>query len=141
MRNTTPSCPAAQRRSGVVARRMLALALIVCALPGFAAPMDSKILFARDSRIPRAVQQFAWRAIVTNCAYQQFEREQRSFWAFQTQASRVGDGVVYSINILSDLPWKKTEPPAVIEMTVVDDGGVRLTALRSTFVACALSRR
>src|SRR5262245_22749763 len=139
--NTTLSRSVGRRRTGVVVRRLAALAWVLCALAGFSAPIDSKILFSRDTPVPRTVQQFAWQAIVANCAYQQFEREQRSFWAFQTQASRVGYGVVYSINILSDLPWKKTDPPAVIEMTVVDDGGVRLTALRSTFVACALPRR
>src|SRR5215510_6706101 len=123
--NTTLSSSMGQRHTGVAMRRLAALASIFCALAGFSAPIDSKILFSRDTPVPRTVQQFAWQAIVTNCAYQQFAREQRSFWAFQTHASRVGDGVVYSINILSDLSWKKTEPPAVIEMTVVDDGGVR----------------
>ena len=135
---TTPRCSVAQWRVGVLVRRMLALALVVCALAGFAAPVDSRILFARDTPVPRPVQAFAWRVIVTNCAYQQFEREQRSFWAFQTQANRVGGGIVYSINILSDLTWRRTDPPAVIEMTVVDDGGPRLTAIQSSFVVCAL---
>jgi len=70
------------------------------------------------------------------CNYQPYEREQRSFWAYHTQARRVGADVVYSINILSYLPWKKSDPPAIIEMTVVDDGRVRLTALKSSFVVC-----
>jgi hypothetical protein len=38
-------------------------------------------------------------------------------------------GAVYSINILSE--------PTLIEMTIVDDGSVRLTALKSSFVTCA----
>jgi hypothetical protein len=46
--------------------------------------------------------------------------------------------VAYSLRILSEVPWRKTEPTAVIEMTIVDDGLLRLTALRSTFVTCAL---
>ncbi|HTY79473.1 MAG TPA: hypothetical protein VMI34_16725 [Candidatus Bathyarchaeia archaeon] len=138
--NAALSCSVARRRAGF-AGRILMLALILCAGPGFAAPEDSKILFARDTPVPRPVQAFAWRVIVTNCAYQPFEREQRSFWAFQAEASRVGGSVVYSINILSDLTWRRSDPPAVIEMTVVDDGGMRLTALRSSYVPCALHPR
>jgi hypothetical protein len=103
--------------------------------------MDSRIVFAGDTPVPRSVQEFAWRVIETRCNYQQYEREQRSFWAFATQAKRVDGGIVYSINIISDLPWKKTEPPAIIEMTVVDDGAVRLTALKSSFVVCAYQLR
>ena len=38
-------------------------------------------------------------------------------------------GVVYSVNIRSELTWKESESPAFIEMTVVDDGHMRLTAL------------
>ena len=87
------------------------------------------------------MQAFAWRVIETRCNYQPFEREQRSFWAFHTQASRVDGRVVYSINIISDLTWKRSDPPAIIEMTVVDDGAVRLTELRSSFVSCALPPR
>jgi hypothetical protein len=49
---------------------------------------------------------------------------------------KFGASVVYSINILSELTWKKSEPPAFIEMTVVDDGRMRLTALKSSFVVC-----
>jgi len=141
--NTTPlwSMVEQRRRVSVVVRRMVALALTACALAGFAAPGDSRILFARDTPVPGPVQAFAWRVIETHCNYQQFEREQRSFWAFQTQASRVDGRVVYSINILSDLTWKKSDPPAVIEMTVVDDGAMRLTALKSSFVGCTLYPR
>ena len=128
---------AARRRGGDVVWRMVSLVTILCALTGFAAAtIDSRILFARDTTVPRSVQEFAWRVIETRCNYQAYEREQRSFWAYDTQARRVGADVVYSINILSYLPWKKSEPPAIIEMTVVDDGRMRLTALKSSFVVC-----
>ena len=50
------------------------------------------------------------------------------------KTSKAGPGVIYSISILSELPWKKTDPPGFIEMTVVDDGGLRLSALKSSFV-------
>ena len=119
-------------------RRMVSVVLMLCALAGFAAaPTDSRILFPRDAIVPPSVQEFAWHVIETHCDYQSYEREQRSFWASNVQVRRVGEGVVYSFSILSELPWKKTEPPAVIEMTVVDDGRMRLTALKSSFVVCA----
>lgn len=126
-------------RVGDVVRRMVSLVAILCAVAGFAAvPVDdSKILFARDTIVPRPVQEFAWRLIATRCNYQRHEREERSFSAYNTQARKVDAGVAYSISILSELPWKKTEPPAVIEMTIVDDGRLRLTALKSSFVVCA----
>jgi len=131
-------CSAARPRGGDVMRRMVSLVTMLCALAGLAAtPIDSRILFHRNAPVPRSVQEFAWRVIETRCNYQSYEREQRSFWAYDAQARRVGAGVVYSISILSELPWKKTEPPAVIEMTIVDDGRVRLTALKSSFVVCA----
>ena len=82
------------------------------------------------------MQEFAWRVIETHCNYQSYEREQRSFWAYDARTSRVGGGVAYSIGVLSELPWKKTEPPATIQMTIVDDGSLRLTALQSTFGVC-----
>jgi len=127
-------------RVGDVARRMVSLVPILCALTGFAAvPVDSKILFARDTTVPRPVQEFAWRVIETRCNYQRYEREQRSFSAYNAQATKVDGGVAYSIDILSDLPWKQTEPPALIEMTIVDDGHLRLTALKSSFVDCEFS--
>ena len=121
----------------LVMPRMVTLALMSWALAGFSAvPADAGIVFAADSAVPRPVQAFAWRVIETRCNYQAYEREQRSFWAYDTQARRVGADVVYSINILSYLPWKKSDLPAIIEMTVVDDGRVRLTALKSSFVVC-----
>lgn len=82
------------------------------------------------------MQEFAWRVIETRCSYQSYERERRSFWAYDAQARRVGGGVAYSIDIVSEIPWEKTEPPAHIQMTIVDDGSLRLTALKSTFVVC-----
>jgi hypothetical protein len=75
--------------------------------------------------------------IETRCNYQAYEREQRLFWAYDAQARGTGTGVVYSLNILSELPWRKAEPPALIEMIIVDDGSLRLTALKSSFVTCA----
>jgi len=122
---------------GDVVRRMVSLVPILCALTGFTAvPVDSKILFARDTTVPRPVQEFAWRVIETRCNYQRYEREQRSFSAYNEQARKVDGGVAYSISILSELPWEKSEPPAFIEMTIVDDGRLRLTALTSSFVGC-----
>jgi hypothetical protein len=118
--------------------RLVSLVAMVCALTGLpAAPAHSAILFSRNAVVPRPVQEFAWRVIETRCNYQGYERAQRSFWAYHTQARSAGAGVVYSISILSDLSWRKTDPPAFIEMTVVDDGGMRLTALKSSFVVCA----
>jgi len=82
------------------------------------------------------VQEFAWRVIETRCNYLSYEREQRSFWAYDAQVRRGDAGDAYSIAILSELPWRKAAPPAIIEMTIVDDGRLRLTALRSSFVVC-----
>ena len=117
--------------------RLASLVPLLWALVGFAAaPVDSPIQFPGDSTVPRSVQEFAWRVIETRCNYQTYEYRQRSFWAYAVKTSKAGPGVIYSISILSDLPWKKTDPPAFIEMTVVDDGGLRLTALKSSFVVC-----
>jgi len=136
--DTICPCSVARQRGGDVMRRMVSFVPMLCALAGCAAaPIHSRILFPGDATVPRSVQEFAWRVIETRCNYQPYEREQRSFWAHDAQARRVGAGVVYSISILSELPWKKTEPPAVIEMTIVDDGRMRLTALKSSFVLCA----
>ena len=122
----------------ILGRRMVSLLSMLCALTGFsAAPVDAKIMFADHAAVPPWVQEFSWRVIETRCNYQSYERRQRSFWAYDARARRIDGGVVYSIKILSDVAWKKSEPPALIEMTVVDDGGVRLTALKSSFIACA----
>ena len=116
---------------------MVNLVPVLCVLGGFAAArVESRIQFAGDTTVPRSVQGFAWRVIETHCNYQPFELEQRSFWAYSAQARRGDAGIVYSIDVLSELPWKKTEPPAIIQMTVIDDGRMRLTALKSSFVVC-----
>jgi hypothetical protein len=116
---------------------MVNLVPVLCVLVGLAgARIDSRILFAGDTTVSRSVQEFAWRVIETHCNYQRYELEQRSFWAYDAQARRVDGGVVYSISILSELTWKKTEPPAIIQMTLVDDGRMRLAALKSSFVVC-----
>lgn len=125
--------------SGVNVARAMGLLLLLCALAGFSAPsLESPILFPRGTPVPRPVQAFAWRVVEKRCNYQAYERRQRAFWATAATAGAVDGGLAYSLRILSDVPWKKTEPTGVIEMTIVDDGGLRLTALRSTFVTCAL---
>jgi hypothetical protein len=97
----------------------------------------ARILFPRDTPVPPAVQVFARQVIETRCNYLGYEREQRSFWAYETRATTVSAETVYSIRILSDLPWKKTEPPATIDMAVaLQDGQIRLATLTSTFVVC-----
>ena len=116
--------------------RLASLVPVLWALVGFAgAPIDSQIQFPGDT-VPRAVQEFAWRVIETRCNYQAYEYRERSFWAYDVKTRKAGPGVIYSISILSELPWEKTDSPGFIEMTVVDDGGLRLTALKSSFVVC-----
>jgi len=118
--------------------RLVGLVSIVWTLAAFApAPYSSPILFPAGAHVPRPVQELAWRVIETRCSYQQFEREQRTFWAYDTRATKLEAGTAYSIKILSERQWNKSEPPALIEMTIVEDGGLRLTALKSTFVGCA----
>jgi hypothetical protein len=130
--------PAARWRVRVLVRRMPGLLLMLCALAGFsAAPVEASLMFAGDSAVPPSVQEFAWRVIETRCNFQSHERTQRSFWAYDARARRTDAGVVYSINVVSDVTWRKTAPPAFIEMTVVDDGGVRLTGLKASFITCA----
>ena len=121
--------------------RLASVVTVFWAVVGFSsAPGDSRIAFPGNVTIPRAVQQFAWRVIETRCNYQSYELKQRSFWAYRVETSRSGTGVAYSIHVVSDLGWKKTDPPSTIDMTVVDDGGIRLTSLKSTFVVCELPR-
>ena len=118
--------------------RLIGLVLMLCALTGFTpVPYGSKILFAGGTDVPRPVQERAWRVIETHCDYQRYELEQRSFWAYDTHATKIDGAVAYSIKIISELAWRKSEPPAFIEMTIVGDDGMRLTALKSTFVGCA----
>jgi hypothetical protein len=95
-------------------------------------------LFARGTHVPPAVQEFAWRVIETHCNHGAHERSQRSFWAYDARARAVDGGTAYAINIVSDVGWKRrSEPPAYIDMTIVDDGRLRLAALTSTFVVCS----
>jgi hypothetical protein len=101
-----------------------------------AAPAEARILFARGAEVPRAVQAFAWRVIETRCAYHLHERRQRSFWAYDAHARTVEASVVYSLGIVSEPTWKRTEPSALIEMTIVDDGRLQLTSLTSSFIVC-----
>ena len=126
-------------RAGDVTRQMVGLALLLCALAGFrTGPTDARILFTIGSEVPRRVQEFAWRVIETRCNFHQYELWQRSFWAYDVRARRVDAAVVYSIKILSEVPWRTWEPSASIDMTVMDDGAMRLTALKSSFITCAL---
>jgi hypothetical protein len=112
---------------------------VLSAAAGFAGvPTDSRILFARNTDVPRPVQEFAWRVIETHCAYQSYERRQRSFWAYEAHTRKTDVGVVYSIRIVSDLTWKKTQPSAFIAMTIVDNGRLQLTSLKSSFIACEI---
>jgi hypothetical protein len=124
------------------ARRLLPLlaALVITLLVplvGATQPGTGKILFARTTPVPPPVQQFAWYVIETRCTYQSYERDQRWFWAYQARAKKIDAGVSYSIDIVSEVAWRKADPPAIIEMTIVDDGGMRLTALRSSFAVCS----
>jgi hypothetical protein len=122
-------------RSVIVALMLGVPALSTAA--GFAgAPTDLRILFARNTDVPRPVQEFAWRVIETHCAYQSYERWQRSFWAYDAHAQKTDAGVVYSIRIVSDLTWKKTQPSAFIAMTIVDNGRLHLTSMKSSFITC-----
>jgi hypothetical protein len=117
--------------------RLVTLLAVLWVSVGFAhASVDSRIEFPGNTAVPRAVQEFAWRVIKTRCNYQSYEHDQRSFWAYNVKTSRSGTGVAYSIHVVSDLRWKKTDPLSTIDMTVVDDGSIRLTSLKSTFVVC-----
>lgn len=121
-----------------VTRRMVECLAMLCAMASvLVAPVDAQIMFARDSAVPPSVQEFAWRVIETRCNYQSYERDQRSFWAYRVRTRRIDDGVAYSIKIVSDVTLRKREPSAFIEMTIVDGGGFRLTALTSSFITCA----
>lgn len=123
--------------------RALVRITIVAALCAFAASravgFDSPILFARGAHVPEVVEQFAWRVIEERCAYQAYERRQRSFWAYDVGTRALDEGRAYSIKIVSDVAWKKTEPSAYIEMTIVADGRLRLVALASSFIDCRFS--
>ena len=98
----------------------------------------SAILFGGGTAVPRPVQELAWHVIEARCDYQSWERKERSFFFARVKATNVGAGIVYAITITSDEPWDQEEPPAFVDMTIVDDGGLRLTALTSSFVDCVL---
>jgi hypothetical protein len=119
---------------------MVNLVPVLCVLVGLAgARIDSRILFAGDTTVSRSVQEFAWRVIETHCNYQRYELEQRSFWAYDAQARRVDGGVVYSIHpFRTDM--EEDRAPAIIQMTLVDDGRIRLAALKSSFVPAKPAR-
>jgi hypothetical protein len=120
------------------AARLACLAPILCALAGFASiPLDSRIQFSRGTPVPRPVQAFAWTVITQRCAYQSYELAQRSFWASDARARGAAGEIIYSIRVLSEVGWMKTDPVDVIEMTIVDDGRLRLAALRSSFITCS----
>jgi hypothetical protein len=119
--------------------RIVGLVPVLSALAGSPATgFDSGVLFSRGAPVPRAVQQFAWRVIEERCNFQSYERKQRSFWAYDAHARAADEGTVYSIKIVSDVAWKKTEPSAYIEMTIVANGHLRLTALGSSLIDCSL---
>jgi hypothetical protein len=124
------------RGRSVIVALMLGVPALSTAVGFAGVPTDSRILFARDTDVPRPVQEFAWHVIETHCAYQSHERRQRSFWAYDAHARKADAGVVYSIRIVSDLTWKKTQPSAFIAMTIVDNGRLHLTSLTSSFIAC-----
>jgi hypothetical protein len=116
----------------------VSLVAVLWAPAGFAAaPTDSRITFPAGTPVPRPVQEFAWRVIETRCNYQAYERADRSFFAYDARVTRIGAEVVYSIHIRADATWRRIEPPTFIDMTVVDDGRLRLAALRSSFAVCA----
>ena len=116
-------------------RTLLAITVALASLA--AAPAGAGLLFAGGSAVPPSVQAFAWRVIQAHCDFQAHERAERSFWAYRARAERIDGGTVYSIEIVSDVDGRKSEPPAFIEMAVAADGGLRLTALRSSFIRCA----
>src|SRR5262245_5129189 len=90
--------------------RLVGLVSLVSALVGFApAPYGSPIVFAAGTDVPRPVQELAWRVIETRCNYQGYEREQRTFWAYDTRATKVDTGIAYSIKILAERQWHKSE--------------------------------
>jgi len=125
-------------RRGAAARLVLVLMPMFLAVSGFTfTPTAGGIQFAADANIPPAVQAFAWRVIATRCDFQRHELEQRSFWAYDARTRNVEGVVVYSIGIVSDLTWKRTEPPAMLQIVLAEEGGrLRLTGLTSSFIRC-----
>jgi hypothetical protein len=127
---------------GPGARQRLRLTIVsltvLCALTAVAtAPADARIMFARASAVPVPVREFAWRVIETRCNYQSHERGYRSFWAYEASARASDASIVYSISVLSDVPWRKAEPPALIQLTILHQGEIELIGLKSSFVTCS----
>ena len=135
-RATTDSRPAAGWADGV--RSSALVIAMFLALSAFTPrPQSGRIMFARQSNVPPAIQAFAWTVIETRCNFQQHELERLSFWAYDAQRQDIDGEVVYSIKVLSDLHWKKTEPPATVQMLLADDGGrVMLKRVTSSFIQC-----
>jgi len=131
------TAPSTARRSAA-ARFTGVLMPMFLAISGFTfTPTAGGILFAPDANIPPAVQAFAWRVIATRCDFQRHELEQRSFWAYDAHTRNVDGAVVYSIGILSELTWKRTAPPATLEIVLAQDGDrLRLRSLTSSFIRC-----
>jgi hypothetical protein len=119
-------------------RQWAAVAATWLALCGpAAAGAPEGILFSADAKVPPAVRAFAWRVIETRCDFQAHELAQRSFWAYDARTRDVDGTLVYSIRVLSELPWKKSDPPVTLDMVLADDGGrLVLTGLRSSFIRC-----
>jgi hypothetical protein len=122
--------------------RLLTLALMltvpmVPAAAGFAeVPTDSRIVFARDTEVPQSVQEFARRVIETRCAYQSYERQQRSFWlTMRTRGRSMPLSSIQSALFRADV---EAEPSAFIAMTIVANGRLQLTSLKSSFIVCEL---
>ena len=118
------------------AARLLLSASLACAW-GELAVADAQVLFPAASGVPRPVQDFTWRVIETHCRFQPYERAQRSFWAYDVRVRSIEGGTVYRIAVVADLTWRKREPSAFIEMTLVDEGRLRLDALTLSFILCA----
>ena len=128
----------ARRAVGALVRQVVTGLSLLCALVASSAgSVDAQIAVARGSVVPQSIREFAWRVIETRCDYASYERGQRSFWAYDVRARKIDTAIVYSIGIVADVTWRKPEPSAFIEMTIVDDGGIRLIALKSSFIHCA----
>jgi hypothetical protein len=120
-------------------RLIVALVSTLVTLSAFTVtPTMGGILFAAGSKVPPSVRAFAWHVIETRCDFQSHELQQRSFWAYDTRARTVDGAVVYSMSILSELSWKKSEPPVTLDIAVADDGGrLRLRGLTSSLIRCS----
>src|SRR4030095_1739387 len=100
-------------------------------------PLYSPVQFPPAPPVPRPVQAFAWEVIARRCAYQAYELSQRSFWASDARARADAGGTIYSLRVLSEVAWEKTEPISWMEMTTAAGGRLRRVALTSSFVTCS----